>query len=107
MTTRRPDYKKIARTIANATESAYSSDRFASWTAVAEMLLRRGYNVEETEEILRSKWTRWAADRSTKPHGKATAKDLAAFLDDTAERALLHGGPSLADQVRSLVATAV
>jgi hypothetical protein len=45
------------------------------------MLQSRGYTDKEVEGIMRSKWTRWAADYSDKPHGQATADDLAAFLD--------------------------
>lgn len=57
----------------------YSEDRYQSWPAVAEMLLRRGYTPLEAEAIMRSKWTRWAADQSM---GIATVKHLEEWLDD-------------------------
>jgi hypothetical protein len=60
---------------------AYSADRYASWKAVATALLRRGYTPVVAEAILRSKLTRWAADASDAPHGRATANDLLRFID--------------------------
>jgi hypothetical protein len=40
----------------------YSADRYRSWPAVAEALLREGFTPREAEAIMRSKHTRWAAD---------------------------------------------
>lgn len=68
--------------IAEKTSDAYSMGRYRSWEACARMLQKRGYTDAEVEGILRSKWTRWAADWSDKPYGKTTAADLAKFLDD-------------------------
>jgi hypothetical protein len=71
---------KMAATIAALTEDAYSFHRYASWKACAAALLRRGYNEEQTEEILRSKITRWAADMAR--GNRATANDLVRFMDN-------------------------
>ena len=68
--------------IAEKCEDAYSFDRYASWSAVAKMLARRGLNAREIEAIMRSKWTRWAADISNNRYGHVTAKDLARFIDN-------------------------
>lgn len=70
-----------AKAIADKCQDAYSFARYSSWPAVAAMLLRRGYNAYETEEIMRSKLTRWAADMANKRYGRATSRDLAKFLD--------------------------
>jgi len=61
---------------------AYSFERYgaANWQAAARMLARRRYTARAIEAILRSKWTRWAADAANKSEG-ATAEDLARFLD--------------------------
>ena len=66
--------------LAAATEDAYSFDRYRSWHACAALLARRGYTAAEAECILRSKWTRWAADQSAAPYGRATSADLDRFL---------------------------
>lgn len=63
-----------------ATEDAYSFDRYRNWHACAALLARRGYTAAEAECILRSKWTRWAADQSAAPYGRATSADLDRFL---------------------------
>lgn len=70
-----------SKALAEKTSDAYSYDRYASWGACAAILLRRGFSEKEAEAILRSKWTRWAADSSEKPYGRATSNDLASFLD--------------------------
>lgn len=69
----------LAKTIADRCSDAYSADRYASWPAVAQTLLDRGYNEAETEEIMRSKWARWAADKSSSP--RAASKHLVQWLD--------------------------
>lgn len=66
--------------IARRTQDAYSSDRYRSWRAVAAALLKRGYDERQVEAIMRSKWTRWAA--ADQVMGKASAKDLLAFIDN-------------------------
>lgn len=67
--------------LAARTGDAYSFGRYASWPAVCAALLRRGYDDKQVEAIVRSKWTRWAADASNKPHGKATSNDLLRWMD--------------------------
>lgn len=73
--------KSLAAKIAARTHAAYSADRYASWQAVAAALLRRGFTPVAVEAILRSKITRWAADYSRAPHGRATAPDVLRCLD--------------------------
>jgi len=70
-----------ASRLAQETENAYSFDRYRNWRACAALLQRRGYTYAEAECILRSKWTRWAADHADAPYGRATSADLARFLD--------------------------
>lgn len=79
--------KGRAAVIAEQTADAYSVNRYVSWTRCAEMLLTRGYSDEETTAILRSKWTRWAADESANPYGEASAQDLANWMDNPRNRA--------------------
>lgn len=66
--------------IAYVTQDAYSVGRYNSWNACAKALAKEGLNSEEVEWVLRSKWTRWAADSADKPYGKATSKDLMRFF---------------------------
>lgn len=70
---------KIAKTLAEKTEDAYSSDRYVSWVACAQELLNRGYTVREAEAILRSKHMRWCADSVT---GMANAGHLGRYIDN-------------------------
>lgn len=76
--------EKKAAEIAARTEDAYSFSRYApgQWHVAAAMLLRRGYSEQETEAVLRSKWTRWAADAAGADYGQAFAHMLTSFLDD-------------------------
>ena len=71
----------LAVALAAKTADAYSMPRYGNWNAVCAMLLTRGYTSEGAEAILRSKWTRWAADESNAGYGHATSADLARFLD--------------------------
>jgi hypothetical protein len=73
--------KTQAATIAARTRDAYSVDRYASWQAVAAALLRRNYTPVAVEALLRSKITRWAADYSKAPRGRATSADVLRCLD--------------------------
>ena len=66
--------------LAASTEDAYSFDRYRNWHACAALLAHRGYTFAEAECILRSIWTRWAADASAAPYGRATSADLDRFL---------------------------
>jgi hypothetical protein len=72
---------QVAEKLAERTKDAWSTRYYASWTAVAKALLRRGYTPIAAEAILRSKLTRWAADKSTAPHGRVPARDLLSYLD--------------------------
>ena len=69
--------------IARKSRDAYSYDGYGviGWDACAILLARRGFNAEQIEEILRSKWTRWAGDGSNNRYGRYSGKDLARFLD--------------------------
>ncbi len=73
----------IAKQVAERTSDAYSFDRYASWAAVAQLLLDRGYNEAEAEEIMRSKWTRWAADTANTRYGRTAAKEVIAWMEST------------------------
>lgn len=68
--------------LADRCADAYSAGRYASWPAVAAALLRRGLTEIQAEAVMRSKWTRWAADHSDRPYGSAPASALIAFMDD-------------------------
>lgn len=71
-----------ANAIAATTTDAYSFDRYGirNWRNAARMLLSHGVSERDAEIVLRSKWTRWAADASNADHGNATAKDLEKFM---------------------------
>lgn len=61
---------------------AYSTDNYnGTWIPCIKMLRKRGYDDRQVEAIIRSKWTRWAADSSDKRYGRNNSKDLARFLD--------------------------
>lgn len=59
---------------------AYSTGRYGGWKPCIKMLRSRKYNDKEIDVIIRSKWTRWAADMSNNPD-RGTAKDLLRFLE--------------------------
>jgi hypothetical protein len=50
--------------IAAKTADAYSADCFGpvEWVKAAKMLLDYGLTEQQTEAVLRSKWTRWCRD---------------------------------------------
>lgn len=76
-----PAVTAAGEALARATEDAYSADRYGrEWGKAATMLLQRQFTEREAEAILRSKWTRWAADAASTD--EPTAGDLARFLDD-------------------------
>ena len=83
-----------ARALADRTADAYSYDNYGevAWRASAALLLRRGYTEADAETILRSKWTRWAADMASDRkgwrYGRTTSTDLARFLDTMPARDL-------------------
>jgi hypothetical protein len=61
--------------------SSFSSKFFNSWTQVARVLARRGFNSYEAEAILVSKWTRWCRDEFHRGEHKASSSTLEKFLD--------------------------
>ena len=75
------------RALSERTADAYSWDNYEGhrWPAAIAMLVRRGYSDREVEAIMRSKWTRWAADmassRRSYRYGRTSSMDLARFLD--------------------------
>lgn len=82
--------KALAALIAERCSDAYSSDRYRSWEGVAAKLLRRGLDERQVEAVMRSKWTRWAADAWEKresDYGRVPASAVIAYLDqsETAE----------------------
>jgi hypothetical protein len=84
-----------AQRIAEKTSDAYSANRYRSWDAVIQFLLDRGYEASTVEIIVRSKWTRWAADRANK-HANATAEDF--------RRWLLATYPTAGEEFRAVLA---
>lgn len=82
--------------LAEETSNAYSADRYNSWKSVAALLADRGFNAWEAEAILRSKWTRWAADEFHTGSRKPSATCLAKFLDK-------HGYKPQHEEVNELV----
>ncbi len=58
----------------------YSEDNYKDWAEVAQYLLNCGYSMVQVEAIMRSKWTRWAADMSDNAYGQNTSVDLSNFM---------------------------
>lgn len=76
-------------------QDAYSTSNYnGNWSPCIKMLRKRGCDDRQVEAIIRSKWTRWAADGSGKSYGRNNSKDLAKFLNET---------PNLAAEVADLV----
>jgi hypothetical protein len=75
---------ELAIELSAQTQDAYSVSNYAAgeWTRCIQMLLNRGYDAQEAEAIMRSKWTRWACDMSDREYGANGVMDLMAFLDD-------------------------
>lgn len=101
MTTATKTITERATEIAERCSDAYSSDRYASWTAVAKKLLGEGYNDLEVEAIMRSKWTRWAADMSDRPYGKVPASAIVVYIVNDKTR---RGDAAVRAEVAELVA---
>jgi hypothetical protein len=59
---------------------AYSADRYRSWRGVASALLQQGLTPLQTEAVMRSKWTRWAADAHSARYGQVPTKAIVAFV---------------------------
>lgn len=72
-----------AAVLAAKTQDAYSANVYRSWVSVARLLLSRKFTEREAEAIMRSKWTRWAADgyKGGRSSG-VPASALADFLDN-------------------------
>lgn len=68
--------------LAEKTCDAYSANRYNSWEACVRKLRNAGYDDKQVEAILLSKWTRWAADRSSQPYGKASSVDLIKYIKE-------------------------
>ena len=72
-----------AQRVADRCADAYSWDRYASWTACAAECLALGFSEAETEEILRSKYMRWAGDCYATPkhrYGRYPAHFIGKYL---------------------------
>lgn len=63
-----------------AARGGYSQDRYSSWEDVAQTLLNLSFSDKEAEAIMRSKFTRWAADASDEVYGEVSSADLVAYL---------------------------
>lgn len=75
---------KTIKQLAEQLSDAYSTNAYNNgWSGCVRMLRARRFNDKQIEAIIRSKWTRWAADRSDKPYGRVTSADLSRFLDGT------------------------
>ncbi len=68
-----------ARKLAERCADAYSADRYRSWSHVAFELLKMGLTEQEAEAVMRSKWTRWAADVSGQAYGRVQARWALAY----------------------------
>lgn len=90
---------KTAQKIAARTEDAYSADRYENWGEVAQRLLTAGYSAKETEAIMTSKITRWAADAD------ATVSDYGQ-VPACAVTEWLKANPESPKSLRALVAGA-
>ena len=65
-------------------QDAYSTSNYnGNWIPCIKMLRKRRYDDRAVEAIIRSKWTRWAADGSDKSYGRNSSADLVRFLDKT------------------------
>lgn len=72
-----------ALVIAEQTNTATSWDRYApaGWRNCCQQLALLGYDAYAIEQIMRSKWTRWAADAITRPYGTHDWFSLESFLN--------------------------
>lgn len=96
MPTDTPTRREMAHEIATRCADAYSADRYRSWPEVARTLLAMGFTEAETEAVMRSKITRWAADAAGADYGKASARCVAEYIrDDEARR-----GPLVRREIR-------
>ena len=70
-----------AKALAERCSDAYSADRYNSWPAVAAVLLKSGLSERQAEAVMRSKWTRWAADGTDARYGRVPARAIIAYID--------------------------
>lgn len=68
--------------VADRCRDAYSFDRYApgEWAKAAALLLHMGLSEKAAEAVLRSKWTRWAADAAERDYGTAMGEDVADYV---------------------------
>jgi hypothetical protein len=71
--------QKPVKEFAEELSDAYSTDAYGGWEGCILALRRRGYDDRQIEAIIRSKYTRWAADENS---GTGTPKGLLTFIDD-------------------------
>lgn len=90
-----PDAKD-AKAFAEELSDAYSTSTYGdNWLPCIKMMRRKyAFNDRAIESIIRSKWTRWAADERKNYKGVANSADLARFLD---------AQPNLVAEVKELV----
>ena len=70
-----------------AYEDAYSYSRYGAkeWQKAIDCLAAQGYTEAQIECIMRSKYTRWAADQA---QGKPKAKDLLGWIDNQSTQSI-------------------
>ena len=91
-----------AKAIAEKCSAAYSYDVYSSWFGVALLLVLRGYTDLEVEAIMRSKWTRWAADMFKGGRSEnVPARAVIEWIDDSIAR---RGADRVKAEVAELVA---
>jgi hypothetical protein len=78
------------KALTEKTSDAYSACRYNSWKACVKKLRVFGCNDNEIEAILRSKWTRWAADSSKSSYGKESSVDLINYIKKYETRASIE-----------------
>ena len=77
---------------------SYSENRYSSWRQVAKLLLAKGYEPKEAAAIMRSKWTRWAADAYETTYGKCPATAIIRFIDNPRNSCTSAAVKELVDQ---------
>ena len=82
--------QKPVKQFAEELKDAYSTSRYRrGWGPCIKMLRKRGMNDELIEAVIRSKFTRWAADAARSDrYGCATSEDLKRALTDTSNTTL-------------------
>lgn len=85
-----PRETKTARAVrlATLTEDAYSFYAYgmAEWTKAVRFLIDMSYGDADIENIMRSKWTRWARDCYSTDEGKGTGEMVRRFVTEYAGR---------------------